>query len=86
MWKMGDIIIPVRDRDNAIISKRAYVNLLEPGTVVKVNDRHYFYSCPLGVMNLEGVWTDEESNSYSVREFLCKVIDDEATVELVLEG
>nr|DAR75458.1 MAG TPA: TRF2-interacting telomeric protein/Rap1 - C terminal domain [Caudoviricetes sp.] len=37
-------------------------------------------------MNLEGVWTDEESNSYSVHEFLCKVINNEATVKIVLEG
>ena len=37
-------------------------------------------------MDLEGAWTDEESVSYSVHEFLCKMIDDEGCVEVLLEG
>lgn len=85
-WKMNDVVIPIKDKNTTCISKRAYIYILEPGTVVKVNNTYYFYSCPHGEMNLEGTWTDEESVSYSVHEFLCKLIDDEATVELVLEG
>lgn len=85
-WKMGNVLIPIKDKDATFVSKRAYTNLLEPGTVVQFKGRRYFYSCPLGMMELEGMWTDEESNDYSVHEFLCKVADEEPPVEVVLEG
>ena len=38
------------------------------------------------MMDLEGAWTDEESVSYGVHEFLCKMIDDKGCVEVLLEG
>lgn len=85
-WAIQDVIITVKDSGTTIVSKRAYINILEPGTVVKVNNRHYFYSCPSGRMNLEGVWTDEVSVSYSVHEFLCKVAEYDQPVEVVVEG
>lgn len=85
-WKMQDVVIKVTDKIYTTHSECAYIRLLDPGTVVKVNHHYYFYSCPLGEMNLEGAWTDEESTTYSTYEFLCKVIDEEATVEIVLEG
>ena len=78
--------VPMKDNDTTCISNRAYIFLLEPGTVVRFNGRTYFYSCPFGMMNLEGTWTDEESCTYSVHEFLCKVIDEGHPVEIVLEG
>ena len=62
-WKMQDVLVTVKDSN--CISNRNYGELLEPGTVVKVNDHYYFYSCPFGMMNLEGAWTSEESVSYS---------------------
>lgn len=80
------MLVPVKDNDTACVSNRAYIFLLEPGTVVRFNGRTYFYSCPFGMMNLEGTWTDEESCSYSVHEFLCKVIDEDRPVEIALEG
>ena len=93
-WKMRDVEIPVRDKDNGIVADKdngivadkGYFRLLESGTVVQFRGRYYFYSCPLGMMDLEGMWTDEESNSYSVHEFLCMVVDAEQPVEMVLEG
>lgn len=85
-WKMQDVLITMKDVDTACVSNRAYIFLLEPGTVVRFNGRTYFYSCPFGMMNLEGTWTDEESCSYSVHEFLCKVIDEDHPVEIALEG
>lgn len=85
-WMMQDVRVPVKDTDTTCISNQAYIFLLEPGTVVRFKGHKYFYSCPFGMMNLEGTWTNEESVSYSVHEFLCKVIDEEATVEVVLEG
>nr|DAM45616.1 MAG TPA: hypothetical protein [Caudoviricetes sp.] len=85
-WKMRDVEIPVKDRDTTALSNRGYYHLLESGTVVKFKDHRYFYSCPLGMMDLEGAWTDEESNTYSVYEFLCMVVDSEQPVEVVLEG
>ena len=85
-WKMEDVTIPVKDEATTALSNRAYINILEPGTVVSFKKHTYFYSRPFGMMNLEGTWTDEESCSYSVHEFLCKVIDEEAAVEIVLEG
>ena len=85
-WKMQDVLLPVKDNDTTCISNRAYIFLLEPGTVVRFNNHTYFYSCPFGMMNLEGTWTDEESVAYSVHEFLCKMIDDKGCVEVLLEG
>lgn len=85
-WRMQDVPVPMKDNDTTCISKRAYIFLLEPGTVVRFNGRAYFYSCPSGMMNLEGTWTDEESTRYSVHEFLCKVIDEDRPVEIALEG
>ena len=73
-------------KNTAAISNRLYGELLNPGTVVMFNNHSYFYSCPFGMMNLEGAWTDEELVSYSVHEFLGKVIDDDCPVEVVLEG
>lgn len=84
-WRMQDVMIPVKDNDTTCLSNRAYINILEQGTVVRFKNHTYFYSCPFGMMNLEGTWTDEESCSYSVHELLCKVIDEEAPVEIVLE-
>lgn len=83
-WKMRDVLVPVKDSNCS--SNRNYGELLEPGTVVKVNGHYYFYSCPFGMMDLEGAWTSEESATYSTYEFLCNVIDEEAAVEVVLEG
>ena len=85
-WKMREVEIPVKDRDTSALSNRGYYCLLESGTVVKFKDRYYFYSCPFGMMDLVGAWTDEESNVYSVHEFLCMVVDAEQPVEVVLEG
>ena len=85
-WKMQGIEIPVKDNDTTCISNRAYISILEPGTVVKFDNRRYFYSCPSAMMNLEGMWTDEESTSYSTYEFLREVLNDGGCVELVLEG
>ena len=83
-WKMQDIKIPVKD--TTALSNIGYFRLLETGTVVLFEGRVYFYSCPFGMMDLEGAWTDEESNTYSVHEFLCMVVDSEQPVEVVLEG
>lgn len=85
-WKMQDVEIPIKDKDTTCLSNRAYIFLLEPGTVVRFKGRTYFYSCPLGMMNLEGTWTNEESVSYSVHEFMWMVVDDGQPVEVVLEG
>lgn len=85
-WKMRDVEIPFKDRDTTALSNRGYCYLLEPGTVVLFKSRLYFYSCPFGMMDLEGAWTDEESNTYSVHEFLCKMIDDAGHIEVLLEG
>lgn len=86
-WKMRDVEIRVKDKGyTTALSNTGYFRLLESGTVVLFKGRRYFYSCPLGMMDLEGVWTDEESNTYSVHEFLCDVIDSEQPVEVVLEG
>lgn len=85
-WKMQDVTIEMKDNNDTCFSNRAYINILEPGTVVRFNRHTYFYSCPFGMMNLEGTWTDEESVAYSVHEFLCKVIDEDGCVEVVLEG
>ena len=85
-WKMREVAIPVKDRDTTALSNWGYSRLLESGTVVLFKGRYYFYSCPLGMMELEGMWTDEESNAYSVHEFLCMVVDSEQPVEAVLEG
>ena len=85
-WKMQDVKVPIKDADTTCVSNRAYICLLEPGTVVRFNNHTYFYSCPFGMMNIEGAWTDEESISYSVHEFLGKIVDDERPVEVVLEG
>lgn len=85
-WKMRDVQIPVKDKDTTALSNRPYGELLDAGTVVRFNDHTYFYSCPFGMMDLEGAWTDEESVSYSVHEFLCKMIDNEGCVEVLLEG
>ena len=85
-WKMQDVKVPVKDRDSTCVSNYAYICLLAPGTVVKLNSRYYFYSCPSGMMDLEGSWIDEESSTFSVYEFLCKVIDEKTCVEIVLEG
>lgn len=84
-WKMQEVLIPVKDEDTTCLSNRAYINILEPGTVVRFNQHTYFYSCPFGMMNLEGVWTDEEGDSYSVHEFLCKLVDDDQPVEVVFQ-
>lgn len=85
-WKMQDVKIPIKDKNTTCLSNRPYIAILEPGTVVRFNKHTYFYSCPFGMMNLEGTWTDEESVAYSVHEFLCKMIDDEGCVEVLLEG
>lgn len=85
-WKMQDVLIPIKDKDTTCLSNRPYIAILEPGTVVRFNKHTYFYSCPFGMMNLEGAWSDEESCTYSVHEFLCKVIDTGCPVEIVLEG
>lgn len=81
---MRDVLVPVKDSNCS--SNRDYGELLEPGTAVKVNGHYYFYSCPFGMMDLEGAWTSEESTSYSTYEFLCEVLNDGGCVELVLEG
>lgn len=83
-WKMRDVEVPVKDDNH--FSNRAYGELLNAGTVVRFNNHTYFYSCPFGMMDLEGAWTDEESVSYSVHEFLGKLVDDDQPVEVVLEG
>lgn len=85
-WKMNDVTIKMKENGSTFLSKRAYINILEPGTVVSFNGQRYFYSCPLGEMNLEGGWTNEESVFYSAHEFLCNVIDADCPVEVVLEG
>lgn len=85
-WKMQDVELPIKDKDTTCLSNRAYIFLLEPGTVVRFNGHTYFYSRPSGMMNLEGAWTDEESNTYSVHEFLCELVDAEQPVEVELEG
>ena len=85
-WKMQDVKIPIKDKDTTCLSNRPYIAILEPGTVVRFNKHTYFYSCPFGMMNLEGAWSDEESCTYSVHEFLCKVIDEGHLVEIALEG
>lgn len=85
-WKMRDVEVTVRDSDTNSFSNRPYGELLDAGTVLYFNGHRYFYSCPLGMMDLEGAWTDEESTSYTVHEFLCKVIDEDRPVEIVLEG
>lgn len=85
-WKMQDVKIPIKDKDTTCLSNHPYGELLDAGTVVRFNNHTYFYSCPFGMMNLEGAWTDEESCTYSVHEFLCKVIDEGHPVEIVLEG
>ena len=85
-WKMQDVKIPIKDKGTTCLSNRPYSAILEPGTVVRFNKHTYFYSCPFGMMNLEGAWSDEESCTYSVHEFLCKVIDEGRPVEVVLEG
>lgn len=86
MWKMRDVKVTVRDPDTNSFSNRPYGELLDAGTVVRFNNHTYFYSCPFGMMDLEGAWTDEESVSYSVHEFLGKLVDDDQPVEVVLEG
>ena len=78
--KIGD------SEDTTALSNRPYSELLDAGTVVRFNNHTYFYSCPFGMMDLEGAWTDEESVSYSVHEFLYKMIDDGGCVEVLLEG
>lgn len=84
-WKMRDVDVCVKDGN--CFSNRPYGELLNAGTVVRFNNHTYFYSCPFGMMDLEGAWTDEESISYSVHEFLGKVVDDDDQfVEVVLEG
>lgn len=83
-WKMRDVPVPVKD--SICISNREYGEILEPGTVVKVNGHYYFYSCPFGMMDIEGAWTSEESTSYSTYEFLREVLNDGGCVEVVLEG
>lgn len=82
-WKMQDIKIPVKD---TTISNQAYISILAPGTVVKFDNRRYFYSCPSAMMSLEGSWINDESTSYSTYEFLREVLNDGGCVELVLEG
>lgn len=82
-WKMQAIKIPVKD---TTISNRAYISILAPGTVVKFNGRHYFYSCPAAMMSLEGSWINDECTSYSTYEFLREVLNDGGAVEVVLEG
>lgn len=85
-WRMQDVAIKMRESGSNCLSERAYINILEPGTVVSFNGQRYFYNCPLGEMNLEGGWTNEESVFYSAHEFLCNVIDADCPVEVVLEG
>lgn len=85
-WKMREVKVTVRDPDTNSFSNCRYGELLNAGTVLYFNGHRYFYSCPCGMMDLEGAWTDEESVSYSVHEFLCKMIDDEGCVEVLLEG
>lgn len=85
-WKMRRVEITVRDAETNSFSNRPYGELLDPGTVVSFEGHRYFYSCPFGMMDLEGAWTDEESTSYSVHEFLCMVVDGVSPVEIVLEG
>ena len=82
-WKMQDIRIPVKD---TTISNQAYISILAPGTVVKFDNRRYFYSCPPAMMSLEGSWINDECTSYSTYEFLREVLSDGGCVELVLEG
>lgn len=84
-WKMQAIKIPVKDTTTAI-SNQAYISILAPGTVVKFDNHHYFYSCPSAMMSLEGSWISDESTSYSTYEFLHEVLDNGGCVELVLEG
>lgn len=84
-WKMREVTITMKDSDTTSTFNWAYGELLNTGTVVRFNNHTYFYSCPFGMMDLEGAWTDEESVTYSVHEFLCKIIDDDQPVELVLE-
>lgn len=83
--RIQNVMIPVKDVDTSIVSTRHYIFILDPGTVVRFNGHIYFYSCPFKMMNLEGTWTDEESNAYSVHEFLCKILDEETIVEVILE-
>lgn len=85
-WKMQDIKIPVKDTATTAICNQAYTSFLTPGTVVKFDNRCYFYSCPSAMMSLEGSWINDESTSYSTYEFLCEVLNDGGCVELVLEG
>lgn len=84
-WKMQDIKIPIKDTTTAI-SNQAYISILAPGTVVKFNGRHYFYSCPSAMMSFEGSWINDECTSYSTYEFFREVLNDGGCVELVLEG
>lgn len=86
MWKMQDIKIPVKDTATTAISNQAYICILAPGTVVKLDNRRYFYSCPPVMMSLEGSWINDECTSYSTYEFLCEVLDNGGAVEVVLEG
>lgn len=83
-WKMRDVPVPVKD--SICISNREYGEVLEPGTVVKFDNRRYFYSCPSAMMSLEGSWISDESVSYSAYEFLREVLDNGGAVEVVLEG
>ena len=78
-WKM-------QDTTTTVISNQAYISILAPGTVVKFDNRRYFYSCPSAMMSLEGSWINDECTSYSTYEFLCEVLNDGGCVELVLEG
>lgn len=80
-WK-----IPVKDTATTAIADQAYVSILAPGTVVKFDNRRYFYSCPSAMMSLEGSWISDECTSYSTYEFLREVLNDGGCVELVLEG
>lgn len=84
-WKMQDIKIPVKDTTTAI-SNQAYISILAPGTVVKFDNRRYFYSRPSAMMSLEGSWISDECTSYSTYEFLREVLDNGGCVEVVLEG
>ena len=40
-WKMRDVEIPVKDKDNTALSNRPYDELLNAGTVVRFNDHTY---------------------------------------------
>lgn len=59
-WKMRDVAIPVEDKDTTAISNQAYISILAPGTVVKFDNRRYFYSCPPAMVSLEGSWINDE--------------------------